>query len=127
MVQHTTSQLKICCGAAFKPVTTDVEALVPAGDSLQALEPKIDTVNGISGTESGAQSGGDAFFRRIRGKDFNPIHCLEPLTSDRGAALARIIQFDKEELEALVSEPARPKEFVIELTGDYDIIRVTKD
>jgi hypothetical protein len=33
---------------------------------------------------------------------------------------------DKEALEALVSEPARPGEFVIELTGDYDIIRVTK-
>lgn len=51
----------------------------------------------------------DAFFRRIRSKDFSPIRYLDPLTSDRGAALARIIQFDKEELEALVSDPARPK------------------
>jgi hypothetical protein len=41
------------------------------------------------------------------------------LTSDRGAALTRIMQADKEALEALLSEPARPKELVIELTGDY--------
>jgi hypothetical protein len=68
----------------------------------------------------------DAFLRRIRGKDFNPISYLDPLTSDRGAALARIMQADKDALEALLSEPVRPKEFVIELTGDYDIIRVMK-
>jgi hypothetical protein len=51
----------------------------------------------------------DPFFRRIRGKDFNPIRYLDPLTSDRGAALARIMQSDKPALEALVSEPARSK------------------
>ncbi len=69
----------------------------------------------------------DAFFRRIRRNGYNPIRYLNPLTSDRGAALASIMHADKEALEALVSESDRPKEFVIELTGDYDIIRVMKD
>jgi hypothetical protein len=41
--------------------------------------------------------------------DFNPIRYLDPLTPDRGAALARMMQSDKEALDALVSEPARPK------------------
>jgi hypothetical protein len=37
------------------------------------------------------------------------------------------MQSDREALEALVREPARAEELVIELTGKYDIIRVTKD
>jgi hypothetical protein len=51
----------------------------------------------------------DAFFRRIRSKDSNPIRYLDPLTSDCGAALARIMQADKEAPEALVREAARLK------------------
>jgi hypothetical protein len=37
------------------------------------------------------------------------------------------MQADKEALKALLTEPARPKEFVSALTADYDIIRVNKD
>jgi hypothetical protein len=98
-----------------------------AGDSLQALELKIEVVNGLWERSPEREVARDAFSRRIRGKDFNPIRYLDPLTSDRGAALARIMQADKPALEALVSDPAKPKEFVIELTGDYDIIRVIRD
>jgi hypothetical protein len=104
----------------------EVEALMRAGDSLRALELKIEVVNGIWERGQEREVARDGFFRRIRGKDFNPIRYLDPLTSDRGAALARIMQSDKPALEALLSEPARPKEFVIELTGDYDIMCVMK-
>ena len=112
--------------AAIKPAFREVEALVRDGDSLRALGLKIEVVNRIWERSQKREVARDAFFRRIRGKDFNPIRYLDPLTSDRGAALGKIMQSDKETLEALVSPPGQ-KEFVIELTGDYDIIRVTKD
>jgi hypothetical protein len=80
--------------AAFpiKAAFREIEALVRDGDSLQAMELKIEVANGIWERSRAPEVARDAFLRRIRGKDFNPIRYLDPLTSDRGAALARIMQ-----------------------------------
>jgi hypothetical protein len=40
---------------------------------------------------------------------FNPMRYPDPLTSDRGATLRRIMQADKEALEVLLREPATPR------------------
>lgn len=71
--------------AALKPAFREAEALVRDGDSLRALELKIEVVNGIWERSQKREVARDAFFRRIRGKDFNPIRYLDPLTSDRGS------------------------------------------
>jgi hypothetical protein len=46
---------------------------------------KIEVANGIWERSQAPEVARDAFFRRIRGKDFNPIRYLDPLTSDRGS------------------------------------------
>jgi hypothetical protein len=71
--------------------------------------------------------GRDAFLRRIRRKDLKPVSYRDPLISDRGAALAMIMQADKEGLDAIIGESPKKNELVIELTGEFDLIRLMKE
>jgi hypothetical protein len=82
---------------------------VRAGNVIRAWELKVDILNGIWERSQEHEAAGDAFFRRIRGKDLNPTRYLDPLTLDRGAALARIMQADKQALEVLLSGPRQTK------------------
>jgi hypothetical protein len=48
------------------------------------------------------------------------------MTSDRAAVLARIMRADESELDNIVSGATRRPELVIELAGDFDLIRLVK-
>jgi hypothetical protein len=102
--------------AAFR----EVEALVRAGDFLRALDFENRGRQRYLRASQSAKWRGMRSSGESEGRIFNPTRYLNTLTSDRGAAMARMMQADKQALEGLVSESARPKEFVIELTGDYE-------
>jgi len=113
--------------SAITPVFGRIQERVDAGDWVGARNLAVEVFNGTWERSNEYDVGRDAFLRRIRGKDFKPLSYRDPLISDRGAALAVIMQSDKEKLDTIIGESPKRNELVIELTGEFDLIRLMKD
>src|SRR5262249_54494408 len=97
-----------------------IAAHVRAGRWTEAREIAVEVFNVAWDRSQEYWVGKDAFVRRVRGKNFKPLSHADPLTSDRAAALARIMQADRCELEDMVSGTARRTELVIEVAGEFE-------
>ncbi len=78
--------------AAIRPAFRQIQAHVRAGQWSEAWELVVGILNVTWERSQEYQVGRDAFFRRIRGNDFEPLRYANPLTSERGAALAWIMR-----------------------------------
>src|SRR5215471_18913928 len=113
--------------SAISPVFGQIQAKLDAGDWIGARNLALEVFNGCWERSKEYDVGRDAFLRRTRGKDFKPLSYRDPLISERGAALVLIMQADKEALDAIIGESPKRNELVIELTGEFDVIRLMKD
>ena len=103
-----------------------IAAHVRAGRWTEAREIAVEVFNVAWDRSQEYWVGKDAFIRRVRGKNFKPLSHADPMTSDRAAALARIMQADESELDGIVSGTARRTELVIEVAGEFELIRLVK-
>ena len=103
-----------------------IAAHVRAGRWTEAREIAVEVFNVAWDRSQEYWVGKDAFIRRVRGKNFRPLSQADPMTSDRAAALARIMLADRCELDDMVSGTARRAELVIEVAGEFELIRLVK-
>ena len=114
------------CFAAARRAFQEIAAHVRAGRWTEAREIAVEVFNVAWDRSQEYWVGKDAFIRRVRGKNFKPLSHADPMTSDRAAALARIMQADGAELEDMLSGTRQRTELVIEVAGEFELIRLVK-